>query len=80
MTPAFVAAKEGRVEFIRKLASLLPKRSFSELDEIDNSLFHYAAMKNNETVKVADPYYYFLMIYCKLIFLRLYGIMVALTT
>ena len=54
MNPLHVAAKSGRAEFLRCLVSLTPDVRFDDTDNKGNSLFHYAAQSNKETVEVSQ--------------------------
>ena len=54
MTPALVAAKQGRVEFIKAMTSSARNISFQDLDAQGNSLYHYAAQSNRETVEAVS--------------------------
>ena len=54
MTPALLAAKQGKAEFIKAM-TLLPRNiSFRDLDAKGNSLYHYAAQSSQETVEVPN--------------------------
>lgn len=52
MTPIHTAAKNGRAEFIRAVIAAGLNLQFSVVDAHGNSLYHYAAQANKETVEV----------------------------
>lgn len=55
MTPLHVAAKNGRTDFIRTVIASVPIGGvhFDARDAKGNSIYHYAAQANKETIEVS---------------------------
>lgn len=54
ITPVHVAAKNGKAEFIKTIiaTSSWTTAGFSALDAKKNSIYHFAAQSNKETIEV----------------------------
>lgn len=54
MTPLHVAAKHGKADFVKAVIATSPNIQFDARDSKGNTVYHYAAQVNKETIEVRN--------------------------